>query len=172
MADVAALRLAPMRRRDLKAVMAIEQAVSDEPWNVNVFTSELALRRGRAYRVAWSGRELVGFIGVMFTEDEAHITTLAVATAHQRQGVATVLMLEAVRLALEQRAQHLSLEVATRNEGAQALYRRFGFAPVGVRKGYYPMSGDDAYVMFARDITTPEYAARMAQLEVAVRSRP
>jgi [ribosomal protein S18]-alanine N-acetyltransferase len=166
------LRLSAMRRRDLRAVMAIEQEVSAEPWSVNVFISELSLRKGRAYRVARIGRQVVGFVGVMLVEDEAHITTLAVAAAHQRRGVATSLLLDAVRLALEAGARHLSLEVAAGNEAAQSLYRRFGFAPVGVRKGYYPVSGEDALVMWAYDIGTDDYAERLAGLRSRVRSGP
>jgi [ribosomal protein S18]-alanine N-acetyltransferase len=166
----AEVRLADMRRRDLKAVMAIEHEVSAEPWSVNVFTSELALRRGRAYRVARLGRQIIGFVGVMFVDDEAHITTLAVAAAHQRQGVATVLLLDAVRRGLEIGARNLSLEVAANNEGAQALYRSFGMAPVGIRKGYYPQSGQDAIVMWAYDIDGSAYAKRLDGLEARVRS--
>jgi ribosomal-protein-alanine N-acetyltransferase len=60
--------------------------------------------------------------------------------------------------------RHLSLEVAANNEPAQTLYRRFGFAPVGVRKNYYPVTGEDALVMWAYDIDTPEYAERLEEL--------
>ena len=42
------------------------------------------------------------------------------------------------------------------NDAAQALYRRFGFAPVGVRRNYYPETGEDALVMWAHDIDTAE----------------
>jgi ribosomal-protein-alanine N-acetyltransferase len=164
------IRLSDMRRRDLKAVMSIEHEVSAEPWSVNVFTSELALRRGRTYRVARLGRQIVGFVGVMFVDDEAHITTLAVAAAHQRRGIATVLLLDAVHRSLEVGARNLSLEVAANNDPAQALYRRFGMAPVGVRKGYYPQSGQDAIVMWAYDIDGPAYAERLDALEAKVRS--
>ena len=45
--------------------------------------------------------------------------------------------------------------MAAGNERAQALYRRFGFAPVGVRKGYYPKTGEDAFVMWAYEIDSP-----------------
>ena len=62
--------------------------------------------------------------------------------------------------------------MAASNERAQALYRRFGFAPVGVRKNYYPITGEDAYVMWAYDIDSPAYAERMAAIEAGLRSRP
>src|SRR5205807_1279621 len=47
------------------------------------------------------------------------------------------------------------------NRGAQELYRRFGFAPAGVRKGYYGDNGEDALVMWAHDVATEAYAARV-----------
>jgi len=63
--------------------------------------------------------------------------------------------------------RHVSLEVAANNEPAQMLYRRFGFAPVGVRKNYYPVTGQDALVMWAYDVDSPEYAARLEALAAA-----
>jgi ribosomal-protein-alanine N-acetyltransferase len=156
------LDLAQMRRRDMKAVLAIEARVFPEPWSATIFSSELALRHGRSYKVAKDGRHVVGYRGLMFVAEEAHITTLAVAPEYQGQGVATVLLIDAVHTSLGEGARHLSLEVATGNERAQALYRRFGFMPVGVRKGYYPVTGEDAFVMWAYDLNSPAYAERLA----------
>ena len=51
------------------------------------------------------------------------------------------------------------------NAPAQALYRRFGFAPVGVRKNYYAETGEDAIIMWARDIDTPAYGERLAAID-------
>jgi len=166
-----ALTLSAMRRRDLRQVMAIEHAVFPEPWSPAIFTSELALRQGRAYRVAREGRTVVGYFGLMFVDDEAHVTSVAVAPERQHQGVGTELLLAAVRIALDRGSRHVSLEVAASNARAQALYRRFGFAPVGVRKRYYQATGEDAYVMWAYDIDTPAYADRLAAIEAQVRSR-
>ncbi len=164
-------QISDMRRRDLRAVMAIERQVFPEPWSQHIFISELALRKGRSYRLARAGREVAGYVGLMFVEDEAHVTTLAVAPSFQRQGLATTLLIDGVRVSLGAGARHLSLEVAAGNDGAQSLYRRFGFAPIGVRKGYYPITGEDAFVMWAYDIDSPAYAERLAGLESALRSR-
>ncbi|HEX3946650.1 MAG TPA: ribosomal protein S18-alanine N-acetyltransferase, partial [Acidimicrobiales bacterium] len=101
-------------------------------------------------------------------DDEAHVTTIAVAPEHQHRGIGSWLMTHAVRISLAEGARHLSLEVAAGNQRAQALYRRFGFAPVGVRKGYYAATGEDAYVMWAYDIDSPAYADRLAAIEAAV----
>ena len=42
-----------------------------------------------------------------------------------------------------------TLEVAVTNHRAIELYYRYGFKPVGVRKNYYELSGEDALVLWA-----------------------
>ena len=158
------LRIEKLKRRDLRYVLPIEATVFPEPWTVAVFNSELALRHGRLYRAAWVGDEMAGYIGFLIVDDEAPITTIATAPAHQRSGVASALIIDGIRTLLADGVKHLSLEVAANNEPAQALYRRFGFAPVGVRKNYYPVTGEDALVMWAYDIDSPEYAQRLEEL--------
>lgn len=156
------------RRRDLRDVMAVEEVVFPDPWSARIFTSELALRTGRSYRVLRSGRTLAGYFGLMFVDDEAHVTTLAVAPPFQGRGLGTLCMLEAASIAIDQGCRHLSLEVAVSNSRAQALYRKFGLAPVGVRKGYYPSTGEDALVMWVRDMDTAAYAERLAEIRAAL----
>jgi len=163
------IELVKMRRRDLRRVMEIEQVVFPEPWSHGVFASELALRRGRAYRIAQEGREMVGYVGLMFVEEEAHVTTVAVAPAHQGRGIGTQIMLGAIEIAQKEGSRHVSLEVAVGNSRAQALYRRFGFAPVALRKGYYQLSGEDAYVMWAYDIDSPAYHDRLEEIRSTLR---
>ena len=87
---------------------------------------------------------MAGYIGFMIVDDEAHITTIATAADYQRMGVATTLLLDGIATLLPAGIKHLTLEVAAGNEPAQSLYRRFGFAPVGVRKNYYQVTGEDA----------------------------
>jgi ribosomal-protein-alanine N-acetyltransferase len=159
------LRIEKLKRRDLRHLLPIEAAVFPEPWSVGVFTSELALRHGRLYRAAWEGNEMAGYIGFMIVDEEAHVTTIATAPSFQRKGVARTLLIDGIHTLLPMGVKHLSLEVAASNEPAQTLYRRFGFAPVGIRKNYYPITGEDALVMWAHDIDTPEYAARLEELD-------
>jgi ribosomal-protein-alanine N-acetyltransferase len=159
------LRIEKLKRRDLRQLLPIEAVVFPEPWSVGVFNSELALRHGRLYRAAWDGDDMAGYIGFMIVDQEAHVTTIATAPAYQRRGVARTLLIDGIRILLPMGVKHLSLEVAASNEPAQTLYRRFGFAPVGVRKNYYPITGEDALVMWAYDIDTPEDARRLEQLD-------
>jgi ribosomal-protein-alanine N-acetyltransferase len=54
------------------------------------------------------------------------------------------------------------------NKAALALYRRFGMAPVGVRPNYYPATGEDALIMWARDIDSDTYARRLEAVEASL----
>jgi ribosomal-protein-alanine N-acetyltransferase len=158
------LRIEKLKRRDLRHLLPIEAAVFPEPWSVAVFNSELALRHGRLYRAAWDGDQMAGYIGFLIVDDEAHITTVATAPIYQRAGVASALIIDGIRTLLPMGVKHLSLEVAAHNEPAQSLYRRFGFAPVGVRKNYYPVTGEDALIMWVYDIDSDEYLERLENL--------
>ena len=83
------VHIVPMRRRHLRSVLRIEGEVYPRPWSMSLFLSELALRSTRAYFVARIGREVVGYVGLMMTVDDGHITTIAVdpaQIAHQFAG--------------------------------------------------------------------------------------
>ena len=81
-----------------------------------------------------------------------------------------MLLSDLARRALERQAHHLTLEVRADNQPALALYTRFGFAPVGVRPHYYP-GGEDALIMWARDIDTDDYQGRLDAIDSEVRAR-
>jgi hypothetical protein len=50
------------------------------------------------------------------------------------------------------------------------MYRRFGFVPAGARKDYYRDPTEDALVLWAHDIHTPEYAERLAFIDESLSS--
>jgi ribosomal-protein-alanine N-acetyltransferase len=156
---------APMRTRDLRGVLAIEQAVFPQPWTHRLFVEELSQRKTRAYRAAWVDKTIVGFAGLMFIDDEAHVNNVAVDPRWQGRGLGAAILADLVRVALERGARHLTLEVRVGNDPAIALYRRFGMAPVGVRPNYYPETGDDALIMWVRDIDTDVYDRRLTEIE-------
>ncbi len=165
-----AVRIMPLRRRHLRNVVQIEEANYPRPWSSTVFLSELAQRRSRRYTIATIGPLVVGYCGLMTVAEDGHITTLTVDPAWHRRSIGTVLLLDQARAAPALGVRHLTLEVRASNSSAQSLYQRFGFAPVGVRRNYYPESGEDAIVMWARDIDSPEYAQRLAGIDARIGS--
>jgi ribosomal-protein-alanine N-acetyltransferase len=162
------VHVAPMRRRHLHSVLKIEAQVYPTPWTHGLFVSELALRSTRAYVVARVGREVVGYAGLMMSLSDGHVTTIAVDPDWQRQGIATRLLVALAREAIARGATALTLEVRLSHKGAQTLYQHFGFSSVGVRKGYYGDTGEDALIMWAHEADQPEYAALLGRLEAGV----
>jgi len=165
-----AVRIMPLRRKHLRTVVQIEEANYPRPWSSTVFLSELAQRRSRRYTVATIGPLVVGYCGLMVVAEDGHITTLTVDPAWHRRSIGTVLLLDQARAAPVLGVRHLTLEVRASNASAQTLYQRFGFAPVGVRRNYYPETGEDAIVMWARDIDTADYAQRLAGIDARIGS--
>ena len=165
----AALVIEPLRKRDLRQILPIEQQAYPKSWSRSVFESELAqVRDGtRYYAVARAGREVVGYAGLWFVPDpdgdQAHVTNIVVADGHRRRGVGRRLMLHLAERAIATGCVAWTLEVRASSTGAQELYRRFGFAPAGVRKQYYENT-EDAIVMWCHDIDSAEYAVRLEAL--------
>ena len=158
------IEITRMRRRHLKGVMAIEREVYPRPWSPSLFVSEMTAGRSRCYLVALEDRAVVGYAGLISYGDEAHVTTIAVAPEHLRHKIGTRLLWELIREAQEMGAHAVSLEVRVTNWGAQRMYARFGFRPVGVRKGYYQETNEDALVMWTDDIRSKDYRAQLRRL--------
>lgn len=168
--------LTTMRRRHLREVLRIEEKTSSTPWSLGLFLAEIR-REERDYVVALSdalpqrrgsGSRVVGFAGLLYVFGEGHITTVAVDPEVQGGRIGTQLMLVLVRRAIEHGADSITLEVRASNTAALALYRRFGFAPSGVRKDYYKDPTEDALVLWAHEIDSPEYAERLARIEASL----
>jgi ribosomal-protein-alanine N-acetyltransferase len=154
--------IAPMRRRHLRSVVAIEQQVFPTPWSLSLYLSELAMGSNRSYIVALGpGSEVVGYAGLMLAVGEGHVTTIGVSPRWQRRGIGRRLLFELASTARARGAQDLTLEVRVTNTGAQALYHEFGFAPAGIRKNYYAEVNEDALVMWAHEVQSEEYGRRL-----------
>jgi ribosomal-protein-alanine N-acetyltransferase len=155
-----------MTRSDIPAVAELESEIYDQPWSPRVFFDELVMEN-RRYLVATDGADLIlGYCGLLIVEEDAHVTTIAVAQRSRGHQLGTRLMLEMVDAALDADTRHLTLEVRVSNDAARKLYERFGFEPVGRRKNYY--KDEDALVMWATDIDTDDYQDRVAGIRRAL----
>jgi ribosomal-protein-alanine N-acetyltransferase len=165
------VRIMPMRRRHLRAVMRIEDQVYPRPWSLAVFHGEINARDGsRLYVVAKVDGAVVGYAGVLYQLEDGHITNVAVDPAHHRHKIGARLLLTLARQARRAGSKNLTLEVRVSNRGAQALYTSFGFAPVGMRQRYYE-GVEDAIVMWADSINSPAYAQRLDDIEAGLPGR-
>ena len=161
------LVIVPMRRAHIRKIMPIEQQVYPRPWTAQVFVEELEqVRSGkRHYLVGTISDELVGYGGLLYVENDAHVTNLAVHPMWRSRGSATELMLDLAWEANRRGCDAMTLEVRHTNVAAQLLYRRFGFVPAGVRKKYYE-NRDDAIVMWCAGVQQPEFSERLRKIEL------
>ena len=95
---------------------------------------------------------MVAYGGFWMVKDEAHITNLAVHPDYRNRGIGSKLLGFLLEKAKNLGANAATLEVRTSNKAGQRLYEKWGFIKVGVRKGYYAYTGEDAIVMEKRDL--------------------
>lgn len=149
---------------DIDDAHRIETEVSPDPWSRALLAEELTTGgTPRHWLVATVDDRLIGFGGVLFVADDAHIMNLAVDRAEQRQGVAARLLARLLTDAGDRGAVGATLEVRASNAAALGLYGRFGFIEAGRRARYYP-DGEDAVIMWAHRIYNGDYRDRLAVL--------
>lgn len=118
-----------------------------------------------------TGEKVLGFAGLWFMADEAHIANIAVRDEYRRRGVGELLLIAMIQLAIERKARFITLEVRASNQAAQALYRKYGLVEVGTRRGYYMDNKEDAVIMTADKITSPAYIESLRELKQAYAMR-
>lgn len=94
-----------------------------------------------------AGGDLVAMGAFWQILEEAHITLLAVAQAHRRQGLGKILLQSLLATAVHRQLERATLEVRASNQVAMDLYHQFGFQLAGRRKRYYP-DGEDALILW------------------------
>lgn len=164
------VEISRMRRRHLKKILSIEKRVYPRPWSTGLFLSEMSQRGTRSYLVARQGGEVVGYAGMMFLPQEAHVTNIAVDPDFHGQKIGTRLLLFIIAEAIGRGSDVISLEVRVTNAPAQAMYRKFGFSVSGLRKGYYIETKEDAYVMEADNALSEGYRLRLQAIEDELRA--
>jgi ribosomal-protein-alanine N-acetyltransferase len=114
---------------------------------------------------------IVGFAGMWFAFDEAHVTTIGVDPPYRGQGFGELLFLTMVDEAIVRGANWLTLEVRVSNDPAQALYRKYGFTVHGTRKRYYSDNNEDAHIMWSRALSDPAVRAAIERRREALARR-
>lgn len=147
--------------------MRIDARVYPTPWSRKLWIAELQ-RENRIYLAAHRQKKLVGYVGALVADEDVHIMTVVADPDHQQLGIGTRLLIEVIDRSVKAGCTALTLEVRATNEPARALYKRFAMVPAGVRRGYYQPTGEDALVMWVRDIDSDSYRERMARIATKV----
>ncbi len=115
-----------------------------------------------------TGERVVGHAGLLFLAGMAHVSTVAVDSDYQHQGVATRLLIELLDRARERGSTAVTLEARAANKRAHRLYSRLGFQPLGINRGYYTKPPEDALVMSIRYLDEPEVAERIDRVRATL----
>ena len=113
----------------------------DEFWNEKILEDEFKNPNSKYY-VLVKDNELIGFGGLWFNIDEAHIMNIAVNKKFRRNGFGTDILSYLINVAKENNKKILTLEVRADNNPAIKLYEKFDFKKIGIRKRYYNNSID------------------------------
>jgi len=138
-----------MRMGDLDQVMEIENYSFPTPWRRHMYESDLRTnRQSRFYVLRDPIDNTVGaYSGTWFIYDEAHVGTIATGREHRGLRLAEQLLAYTALQAENEGLRYMILEVRTSNDAAIRLYERLGFMRVGIRRGYYTDTGEDAILM-------------------------
>lgn len=150
------LRFFPMGLADLDQLMAIEQYSFPTPWKREMYEHDLTQNsHSRFYVIKRADTdELAAYIGSWFIADEVHIGTIATKLEYRGWRLAEQLVAYTALQGLNEGMAYIILEVRVHNKPAIRLYERLGFARVGMRKGYYTDTGEDAILMTCEELNS------------------
>ena len=99
------------------------------------------------FLVAEEDGEIRGYIGMYVSIDEGEITNVAVDPGWRCRGIGETMLRHMLQEAQKRAIAKIVLEVRASNQSAIRLYEKNGFRMLGVRKGFYEMPREDAYIM-------------------------
>lgn len=135
-----------MQVKDALSVSRIEQEIFSKPWSYQGFVDALNLGN-TVFLVAEEEEKIAGYIGMYMSLDEGEITNVAVGAKMRQRGIGGMLLSEIKKEAERRSIARIVLEVRVSNDSAIRLYERNGFKNCGVRKGFYELPKEDAYIM-------------------------
>lgn len=146
MIDFSKIDITTMQISDLDKIKENLEKDFDNFWNYQIFKQEL-VNNNSNYLCLYYDNELVCFGGFQKILDIADIMNIVTKKDKRNLGFAKLLLNELINIAKELNCTSITLEVASSNQNAIHLYEVFDFKQVGLRKGYYKSSGDDAILM-------------------------
>lgn len=126
-----AIQLRRGRRADRPAALAVDHAAFPLTWRLDDAGLDDALHATprRRFRVGVGEDEILGYAVTGRSGRQGFLQRLAVHPSRQGGGIASALVLDALRWAARHRATRVLVNTQTGNRRALELYRRLGFEP-------------------------------------------
>ena len=142
------IEIVELSQEDLDAVAEIEKETFSLPWSRQSFADAIEDSFG-LFLVARTleEKQVLGYIGMYCTAEEGELTNVAVKSETRGQGIGGCLVDAMIREAQTRGIPRIVLEVRVSNAPAIATYENRGFINLGVRKNFYQLPREDAYIM-------------------------
>lgn len=154
--------LSVMRLEDIQHVSRLERRCYTLPWSSSAYVTEVGNPSAHYVVAKDETGTLLGYAGMWVIMDELHVTTIAVDPAQRGRRIGERLLLNLIEESIPRGAERATLEVRERNVAAHSLYLKYGFEDVAVRKNYYSDNNENAIIMWANNLLSPEYQAMLA----------
>ena len=133
-------------RRDMPEVLQIEEASFEFAWTEEDFLTCLR-QRNCIGMVAEHNQQIVGFMVYELHKSKLRILNFAVAPSVRRHGIGRQMVQRLVDKLSQQRRKEIVLDIRETNLAAQLFFKSQSFRAVGVLKGHYDDTDEDAYAM-------------------------
>lgn len=139
----------PMKKEDAKQVAELERLYFSRPWSEQALLDAMG-KKEYFYMVAEEEGVIAGYCGLYQVLDEGSITQVAVREDVRRKGIAKQLLQDFMQKGEQRGIAAYTLEVRVSNLAAVSLYEGCGFVKECVRKDFYSLPKEDAYIMWKR----------------------
>lgn len=153
------LELKPLTRSQVPEIVALDRICMGGLWTAEAYMREIDSSRSSLLALSIGDRnsepfhyKIIGMACLWAIVDEAHLTLLAVHPDYRGRGLGELLLIGLLQDAIARKLEWATLEVNVNNSTALNLYYKYGFQVVGTRKGYYQPAGDDAAILWLKEI--------------------
>jgi [ribosomal protein S18]-alanine N-acetyltransferase len=162
------LKIVPLTTDLLNEVVKLDELCFGKLWTLEGYQRELASPNSEIILLQIQERDIeedrspipeqILGVGCFWRiVDEAHITILAIHPDYQNRGLGQLILYSLLKKSSALGLERATLEVRDSNESALYLYQKFGFKIAGRRKNYYQKTGEDALVLWCKDLNKPEF---------------
>lgn len=138
---------AMLTEKDAPAMAELEQLCFTLPWTEEQYRA--AFKHSIFYAYGLLGEGLLAYVTIYAVADTLEILNVATRPDLRRRGYARQLLQKVIEVGRHMDMTEAVLEVRRTNVAAIGLYTDLGFVQTGMRKGYYPDTGEDALIYTA-----------------------
>ena len=140
------LDISAMTEDDVNTIHNLEKICFSQPWSEKSLISSLK-NKNSYFIVAKYNKNIVGYAGMYFVQDEGYIYNIAVYPEFRRLGIGQALLENLEIYCINNKLKFISLEVRESNTSAYFLYLKSNFKNIGKRKNFYTNPVEDAIIM-------------------------